>query len=125
MLGLKNFQQFIYYVSILIGSISLINAPICSLNCNYVQSNIILTNSCHHHNKQNENTQFKFPRLDQCEFLHINADNYLKVLIFINIFPIQKYILTSLKYKSLLILNFHSFLKQKVPKFILYCNQLK
>ena len=118
----RSFLKRFLVVSFIIG---IFYTPICDISCNTPQIEQKTTSHCQHHQPKQKNTsKIKNTNSHSCDYLHKNAEHYLKYnLTFYNksfnsfYLPLQEKIQSVIFYISPKI--------KSVPLFILYCVQLK
>ncbi len=121
-------KNFLYKLSIVVYIVAILNVPICDLTCEFSYPQTVLSQECHHKNHhQNHTKDYQSDNHNHdvfCDFLHSNADEYLKyssLLFFIPQFSLETLVFIIKKIEFIYI----KFIFQTIPKFILFCSQLK
>lgn len=124
----KLLKNFLYKLSIVVYIVAIFNVPICDLTCEFSYPEIVISQECHHKNHHQNHTIDNHSKNHNhdilCDFLHSNADEYLKynsLLFFISQFSLETFVFIIKKIEFIYI----NFIFQTIPKFILFCSQLK
>ncbi|GIX41880.1 MAG: hypothetical protein KatS3mg129_1613 [Leptospiraceae bacterium] len=127
MFGKKKLKKFLFITFSFVFILSLINTPLCNISCNFAHQSISKKS---YHCHSNESTSHKFKEYlknnknHYCDYLHYNADNYLKTFIILFVYPYFKKEIILKEFSFYFSFIHISFIKN-IPKFILYCIQLK
>jgi len=102
--------------------VSIVNTPICDINCNFPEYQQTTTH-CQHH-QPNSLEIITNNSTHSCDYLHENADNYLKYNISLYTKPFY-YFYIPIKEKIQTVIIYIFPIIKTIPTFILYCVQLK